>query len=107
VKAKSVDRASNNSLDSWQNSNASNSNQDDDSADAWGWGDDEAGDGENTTAEDEITPEGAEAPVRDRTTDAVREVTLTEKYTISSMPDPVFNTIKSIIEDGATLTREM
>ena len=39
--------------------------------------------------------------------DAVREVTLTEKYTISSMPDPVYNTIKSIIEDGATLTREM
>jgi len=107
VKTKSVDHALNNSLDSWQGSNTSGGNQDDDSADAWGWGDDEAGDGENTTAEDETTPEGTKATAHDRITDAVREVTLTEKYTISSMPDPVYNTIKSIIEDGATLTREM
>lgn len=107
MKTKSVNRASNNSLDSWQDSNTSDGNQDDEAADAWGWGDDETGDGENTTAEDETTPESAEAPVHGRMTDAVREVTLTEKYTISSMPDPVYNTIKSIIEDGATLTREM
>lgn len=107
MKTKSVDHTSNNNLDSWQDSNNSDGNQDDDSADAWGWGDDETGDGENTAVEDETTPEGAEAPIHDRITDAVREVTLTETYTISSMPDPVYNTIKSIIEDGATLTREM
>jgi protein transport protein DSL1/ZW10 len=107
VKPKTVDRTSNNSLDSWQDPNTSDGNQDDDSADAWGWGDDEAGDSENIAAEDETSPEGAEAPVHDRMTGAVREVTLTEKYTISSMPDPVYNTIKSIVEDGATLTREM
>jgi hypothetical protein len=106
VKTKPVDHTSNNNLDSWQDSNNSDGNQDDDSADAWGWGD-ETGDGENTTVEDETTPEGAEAPIHDRINDTVREVTLTETYTISSMPDPVYNTIKSIIEDGATLTREM
>ena len=38
--------------------------------------------------------------------DSHREVTLTEQYTISSMPDPVFKTIVDIIEDGVMLTRE-
>ncbi len=107
MNTKSVDRASNNSLHSWQDSNASGGDQDDDSADAWGWGDDEAADAENTTAESETNPEGAGAPFHERTSDVVREVTLREKYTISSMPDPVYNTIKSIIEDGATLTQEV
>lgn len=106
-KTKSVDHASDNSLDSWQDSNVSNGNQDDDTAEAWGWGDDDATDSENPTTGDGTTLEGAEALVQENQSDAVREVTLTEKYTISSMPDPVFNTIKSIIEDGVTLTREM
>jgi protein transport protein DSL1/ZW10 len=107
VKSKSVDRASNNSLDSWQDSHTSNGDQDDDSADAWGWGDDEAAEAENTTGENEASLEGTGDPVQERTSDTVREVTLREKYTISSMPNHVYNTIKSIIEDGVTLTQEM
>jgi centromere/kinetochore protein ZW10 len=107
VKSKSVDRASNNSLDSWQDSHTSNGDQDDDSADAWGWGDDEAAEAENITEENETNWEGTADPIQERTSDTVREVTLREKYTISSMPDHVYNTIKSIIEDGVTLTQEM
>jgi centromere/kinetochore protein ZW10 len=74
--------------------------QDDDVADAWGWGDDDAIDEEGPSLEE------AKIPIKERMP-AVREVTLTEKYTISSMPDPVLKTIKQILEDGATLTQDM
>jgi protein transport protein DSL1/ZW10 len=78
----------------------SNGTQDDDVADAWGWGDDDVIDEEGPTLEE------AKTPIRERMP-AIREVTLTEKYTISSMPEPVLKTIKQILEDGATLTQDM
>jgi protein transport protein DSL1/ZW10 len=99
--------ASNNNSDFRQDSNTSDSDQDDDSADAWGWGGDEAGDAENTTEEEQKIPEGVMAASQERTSDSVREITLKEQYTISSMPDSVYKNIKSIVEDGATLTQEM
>ncbi|OBT70515.1 hypothetical protein VE03_00141 [Pseudogymnoascus sp. 23342-1-I1] len=79
----------------------------DDVADAWGWGDE---DEEEAPVESEKEP----APVIEKheisepqaRREVQREVTLTEKYTVSSMPEPVFDTIKNIIEDGVTLTRE-
>ncbi|KFY26992.1 hypothetical protein V493_03754 [Pseudogymnoascus sp. VKM F-4281 (FW-2241)] len=80
---------------------------DDDVADAWGWGDE---DEEEAPAEIEEKP--APAPGKVETLEphgsreVQREVTLTEKYTVSSMPEPVFDTINEIIEDGVTLTRE-
>ncbi|KFY88398.1 hypothetical protein V500_06397 [Pseudogymnoascus sp. VKM F-4518 (FW-2643)] len=79
---------------------------DDDVADAWGWGDE---DEDETPAETEEKP--APEPEKPEISEpqrreVQREVTLTEKYTVSSMPEPVFDTIKQIIEDGVTLTRE-
>jgi len=80
---------------------------DDDTADAWGWGDEDEVDvaepvaGGPTAMRQETKGKEPEAPRQ-----VQREVTLTEKYTISSMPDPVFKTITDIIEDGVTLTRE-
>ncbi|KFZ08067.1 hypothetical protein V502_09561 [Pseudogymnoascus sp. VKM F-4520 (FW-2644)] len=80
----------------------------DDVADAWGWGDE---DEEEAPAETEEEPAPAPEPEKPEISEpqrreVQREVTLTEKYTVSSMPEPVFDTIKQIIEDGVTLTRE-
>lgn len=85
----------------------------DDGADAWGWGDEDEelkpAEKQVATVEPEAAPAAAakaaptSPPPRK---DSQREVTLTEQYTISSMPDPVFKTIVDIIEDGVMLTRE-
>jgi protein transport protein DSL1/ZW10 len=91
-----------------QRDNSLNGSQDDDEAEAWGWGDEddplepEAEHGENGTSK--TVPM---VPVQAKGPEAVREVTLTEKYTISSMPDPVLKIITSILEDAATLTQEV
>lgn len=88
--------------------------EEDDGADAWGWGDE---DEELKPAKEEQAPAAPSAPQSSQPsppkadsprprTDSQREVTLTEQYTISSMPNPVFKTIIDIIEDGVMLTRE-
>ncbi|KFY42584.1 hypothetical protein V495_04438 [Pseudogymnoascus sp. VKM F-4514 (FW-929)] len=80
---------------------------DDDGADAWGWGDEDDGDSPAETEEEPArAPEEPEKSEPQARREVQREVTLTEKYTVSSMPEPVFDTIKNIIEDGVTLTRE-
>jgi protein transport protein DSL1/ZW10 len=82
-------------------------NDDDDVADAWGWGDEDEGEAAEKTEEKPASiPEETETLEPQAKMEVQREVTLTEKYTVSSMPDPVFNAIKQIIEDGVTLTRE-
>lgn len=81
--------------------------EDDDGADAWGWGDDETTDLNPGGAENGATAPNSRDQGHEKTAASVREVTLTEKYTISAMPDPVFKTIVSIIEDGAKLTQEV
>lgn len=83
-----------------------NGDQDDDAADAWGWGDEDTGDDPQpdtppSTSEDSPNLAKHKAP------EAVREVTLTEEYQISSMPSPVFKTLSAILDDAATLTQEM
>ena len=77
---------------------------DEDAADAWGWGDeDDEGDSpavDNTTATftsaKSRLPSGLETP-------DVRQVTMTERYWTSSMPQPVLRTLTQIFEDGARL----
>jgi protein transport protein DSL1/ZW10 len=81
--------------------------EDDDAADAWGWGDEEPDEGNGDKDEKGANSETTKAPIRESDTGALREVTLTERYTISSMPDPVLRSITSIIEDGTILTKEM
>jgi centromere/kinetochore protein ZW10 len=72
----------------------------DDGADAWGWGDDGVDDTEN--AEPALT----QPPVADlMPTQEKREVTISEKYWISSMPLPIFERITSIYDDGAKLAK--
>lgn len=91
-----------------QRDDSLNGGQDDDEAEAWGWGD------EDDPIEPEIEHEEngpsktvPVVPVQAKGPEAVREVTLTEKYTISSMPEPVLKIISSILEDAATLTQEV
>lgn len=81
--------------------------EDDDGADAWGWGDEDEEDAPAEAVE-EPAPEPEKPEISEPQTrrEVQREVTLTEKYTVSSMPEPVFDTIRHIIEDGVTLTRE-
>ncbi len=106
----------------------------DNDADAWGWGDEDLEDLEDAPVVDQklnplqtqpqstfpnlaspnstsppaqsISPHSEEPPASQPRT-SQNEVTLTEQYTISSLPDPVFRTIADIIEDGVTLTQEM
>lgn len=72
-----------------------------DAADAWGWGDEE----------DTAVP-FSQAPVNNQSAAAIpiisiatREVTLSEKYYISRIPQPLFNSVKKIYDDGARLTQ--
>lgn len=77
---------------------AANGAQDDDVADAWGWGDDDVIEEAHTLEDKQSINE--ENP-------ALKDVTsLTETYTISSMPGPVLKTVKEILEDGASLTQD-
>lgn len=79
-------------------------NDDDDAADAWGWGDDDEADGA-ATEEPAANAAPPQPPPQRHITPEVRELTLSEKYWISSMPQPVFNTVVQIYEEGAQLTR--
>jgi centromere/kinetochore protein ZW10 len=76
--------------------------------DAWGWGDDE-----NIVVEP--LPDAGEDPAAAATPanlentkpEEKRNVTLSEKYSTSSMPITVFKSITTIYEDGATLMQEV
>lgn len=68
---------------------APKSTTEDDGGDAWGWGD------EDTPQE---TPASQTAAGQN-----TREMTLRERYKISSMPEPVLALISAILEDGALL----
>ena len=74
---------------------------DDDAADAWGWGDEDV--------VNEATPENnSEPPPRttipnSRAIPETREITLSETYYTSSIPQPVFNTVAGLFNDGAKL----
>jgi centromere/kinetochore protein ZW10 len=73
----------------------------DDAADAWGWGDEDAVD--EPISEDVVQPHpGDNTP--HRITPETREVTLSESYKTSSMPQPVLRTVAGIFNDGARLT---
>lgn len=83
---------------------------DDDTADAWGWGDDEdeipdadvekpeASSSQPPPPTHSVTPKPSIAP-------EVREVTMTEKYWTSSLPQPILKIVEQIYNDGANLLR--
>lgn len=84
--------------------------EDDDAADAWGWNEQD----DQLVPDDIDHPPSTTSPVsvpviapttasRRPSQHGPREVTLTEKYRISSMPEPVFDIITSIVEDGTKL----
>lgn len=86
----------------------------DDGADAWGWGDDNDVEADVVTQDPEPTilrtaqkSEPANSPNRPfiPQTTSTREITLSEKYWISSVPQPVFNSIKKLYNDAAKLTQ--
>lgn len=78
----------------------------DDAADAWGWNDDD----DTTEAEPKTVLEAAQKapsppPDPQDLSPATREMTITEKYWITSFPQPVYKTVSSIYEEGAKLTQ--
>ena len=77
---------------------------DDDAADAWGWGDEDVV-GE-PISEDVVESPPQDNPTQNRTNPETREVTLSEKYKTSSIPQPVFKTVTSVFSDGARLTSQ-
>lgn len=78
----------------------------DDAADAWGWGDD---DGIDADAPADPAPAQAKAeeetPLQRQVSQTTREMTLSEKYFISSLPRAVYNTVEQVYTDGAHLTQ--
>lgn len=76
-------------------------NDDDDTEDAWGWGDEVEVD---EPMSEDVEPSAEHSPVDGRSSPETREIILSEKYKISSIPQPIFNTISGIFNDGARLT---
>ncbi|KAL6834981.1 hypothetical protein V8C40DRAFT_272523 [Trichoderma camerunense] len=74
----------------------------DDGADAWGWGDDGDAPGPETHAVPAPAPKTKSSKAKEET----RELVFKETYSISSMPEPVLELIFSILEDGASLTKD-
>jgi centromere/kinetochore protein ZW10 len=82
-------------------------NDDDDVADAWGWGDEDVEEGAEKIEEKQVAvPEKTEMLESQSQKMIERTVTMVEEYTISSIPKPVFDTVKQIIDDGEKLTSE-
>jgi len=79
---------------------------DDEAAEAWGWGDEDA----EEAVDDPMSNDVVEPPPSSHTTAPhrialeTREITLSESYQTTSMPQPVFQTIAGIYNDGARLT---
>ena len=79
------------------------SEEDDDGTEAWGWGDEDATDEPISEDVEPSPPPPDRLPISRHIAPETREVTLSEPYQISSMPQPVFKTICGIFNDGAKL----
>ncbi|KAK0635298.1 hypothetical protein B0T17DRAFT_515873 [Bombardia bombarda] len=73
--------------------------EEDDPTAAWGWGDEVNDDDAEVTKPSNGPPSSAPEP-------QIREMTLKETYSISSMPQPVLDLVFAIVEDGAALTHD-
>jgi protein transport protein DSL1/ZW10 len=79
---------------------------DDDAVDAWGWGDDDDVVDSPIVESTEPAPSSLTSPsANPHMTPNVRQVTMSEKYWTSSMPQPVMRTVVQIFNDGAKLTQ--
>jgi centromere/kinetochore protein ZW10 len=78
----------------------------DDAADAWGWGDDDAAEPVESEPEPAYVAVDQKQPlVAKRLAPEVREMTISEKYWTTSLPQPVYKTVTTIYEEGAKLTQ--
>jgi hypothetical protein len=77
---------------------------DDDAADAWGWGDEEIAEDEDAKDTDVLAMAPSKPPLERHIAPETREVTLSEPYWTSSLPQPVFSTVTDIYSDAARLT---
>ncbi|PMD15693.1 centromere/kinetochore protein-like protein zw10 [Hyaloscypha hepaticicola] len=75
----------------------------DDAADAWGWNDND--DAESESLAEPVTQTVAAPQAAQQLAPELREMTLTEKYWVTSFPQPVYTTVSTIYEEGAKLTR--
>ncbi|KAH8598209.1 hypothetical protein B0O99DRAFT_616160 [Bisporella sp. PMI_857] len=88
-------------LGSPKDQDEANNNHDDDADDAWGWGDDPT---ESTDIDVQPEDAKAESPIA-QNSNRNRAVTMKEMYRISSIPQPVYDSITNICEDGAKLAK--
>jgi centromere/kinetochore protein ZW10 len=83
------------------------STQDDEEADAWGWGDDEPVEEAPIEQVSETIPAQQVLKQTNQTVlHALRTGKLTEKYAISSIPKPVFETVVTMVTDGVSLSQK-
>ena len=81
--------------------------EDDDPTDAWGWNDDDAM--EETVLDPEAskpaTTKDASAPINQDSGPELRQVTVSEKFQVSSIPQPILQAVIGVLNDGAALTQ--
>ena len=77
----------------------------DDAADAWGWGDDDAADPESEPGPADVPVDEKPSAVTQNLAPEVREMIISEKYWTTSLPQPVYQTVTTIYEEGAKLTQ--
>lgn len=86
---------------------STNTLPDDEEAEAWGWGDDEPEAEPSEEKAPEIQPaQTIVNKTNESVLHALRTGRLTEKYSISSIPKPVFETVVLMITDGVTLSQQ-
>ena len=81
--------------------------EDDDPTDAWGWNDDDATDEATVdpAASAQATTRDASASAQQASGPELRQVTVSEKFRTSSIPQPILKAVIGVLEDGATLTK--
>lgn len=87
------------------NQQTTTSTEDDDADDAWGWGDDDEEKGDqNQPAQASLEPKQANGGETGQAP-SPREVTLTEVYTVTDIPDSVLRIIQQQIADSKDITQ--
>jgi protein transport protein DSL1/ZW10 len=81
--------------------------EDDDPTDAWGWNDDDATEEAVVDPEESkpATTRDASALIQQKSGPELRQVTVSEKFQMSSIPQPILQAVIGVLNDGATLTQ--
>lgn len=76
-----------------------------DDAEAWGWGDDEDGDESIENPQNQSMDKSKPARSEGVTSHAPREVTLTERYTITDIPESILAIVRQQVTDSTAISQ--